>query len=420
MIKQIINLKEKIVHEISEIDKIYDDVYKEITQSYFKKHEILTLEENNLKEDLQNNVTKIKEKLEKSLSASNRLIKTNEQINKGIKIFENEEEKSMIKKLSYVSKITKNQKEMKVFLNEMMKNINITFQERNLKYEEYYFSGIPTPNNIELKEKTGSSVKIFWNIDNINFKSIDNSQFKFRVEIKKEKTNEKFNKIYEDFNKTCFIENLLVDTNYQIRICLIYNDIIGPWSDVYKFKTDDIDIDSIILTESGKGRQFLEKIYEWSGCKKLELLYRGSRDGTTMDIFHNKCNKKGPTICLYKNDKDNIFGGYASISWENSGDSKPAPDSFLFTLTNIYNIEPTKFINTNKNCGVYHDAKQGPDFGSDDIVIDYDFQKKGSYSRFPDKYEDILGKGKSIFTGDFNNKNRYLNIKNIEVFRAIK
>ena len=35
----------------------------------------------------------------------------------------------------------------------------------------------------------------------------------------------------------------------------------------------------------------------------MELLYRGSRDGTTSNIFHNKCDNKGPTICLYKNEK---------------------------------------------------------------------------------------------------------------------
>ena len=57
-------------------------------------------------------------------------------------------------------------------------------------------------------------------------------------------------------------------------------------------------------------------------------------------VFYNKCSNIGPTITLIKNDKDNIFGGYASISWklENENKTYNAPDSFLFTLTNIYNI----------------------------------------------------------------------------------
>ena len=78
----------------------------------------------------------------------------------------------------------------------------------------------------------------------------------------------------------------------------------------------------------------------------MELLYRGTRDGSESTIFHNKCDNKGPTICLCQNEKDNIFGGYASISSESSGGNKSANGSFLFTLINIYNTAPTKYPNT--------------------------------------------------------------------------
>lgn len=40
------------------------------------------------------------------------------------------------------------------------------------------------------------------------------------------------------------------------------------------------------------------------------LLYRGTKDGTTSYKFHEKCDDQGPTICLYKNEKGHIFGGY--------------------------------------------------------------------------------------------------------------
>ena len=40
-----------------------------------------------------------------------------------------------------------------------------------------------------------------------------------------------------------------------------------------------------------------------SGYERMELIYRGSRDGTTSNIFHNKCDNKGPTIILFKNEK---------------------------------------------------------------------------------------------------------------------
>ena len=76
----------------------------------------MIIEEKNLKEKLQNEVTKTKEKLENLLSESNYIIKTNEKLDKGIKILEKEEDKNMVKILSYISKINKNKKEIKQLL----------------------------------------------------------------------------------------------------------------------------------------------------------------------------------------------------------------------------------------------------------------------------------------------------------------
>ena len=145
----------------------------------------------------------------------------------------------------------------------------------------------------------------------------------------------------------------------------------------------------------------------------MELLYRVSRDGTTADVFHKKCDNKGLTICFYKNNKGNIFGGYSSISWTNSGNEKSAPDSFLFALTNIHGIKPLKFDNSKKKCGIYHHPREGPVFGANDIYIDQDYRYK-CISHFPEYYTDFLDKGKSIF------KDTKLNITKIEVFQVFK
>ena len=143
----------------------------------------------------------------------------------------------------------------------------------------------------------------------------------------------------------------------------------------------------------------------------------------TAQNFHDKCNNKGRTICLCLNDKDNIFGGYSSIPWAKNGGDKTSNDCFLFTLTNIHNTEPTKFKYI-KSRSVYLGANYGPYFGyGTDLFFgsnsgNFTLQNSnGSY--FPYSYEDTLGKGKSVFTGDFNNNNEYIKIKEIEVFRLI-
>ena len=95
----------------------------------------------------------------------------------------------------------------------------------------------------------------------------------------------------------------------------------------------------------------------------MELLYRGSKDGMSGDAFHNKCNNKGPTISIIKNDKVYVFGGYSPTDWVICNDWISAPDSFIFTLINMYEISPTKFTNSNTTYSIYDYCSYGPTFG---------------------------------------------------------
>ena len=326
----------------------------------------------------------------------------------------------MIKILSYVSKINQNQKEIKNLLKQLIKNLNISFNEKEtqIKYDEYFFNGIQIPKDIKFDDIGAEDFQIFWKIDNINVKHYDKNNIKFIVELRKENNNEKFHKVYEGNKMNCTIENLILNTNYEIRICSFNNGLIGEWCQIQKIKTNDFD--SIILRESKREKEFLDKIYEWSGYKKLELLYRGSRDGSTSQAFHQKCDNQGPTICLYKNEKGYIFGGFASISWTSDGNTHEAKDSFIFTLTNIHGTEPSKFNNKDSN-NVNHHKDRGPCFGNyNDIYIQNDFKNTDSYSSFPNNYSDSLGKGKSIFTGDLNNDKNNFRLKEIEIYKLFK
>jgi len=301
-----------------------------------------------------------------------------------------------------------------------MRNIKILFEEKEnkVKYEEYFFNGIPSPKDIEFKDIDANSLKVYWKLDNKNLLNIDKNKIKFKIEIRKENNDDNFNKIYEGNEMNYLINNLDSNTNYEIRICSIYNDINSIWSEIKKVKTNEFDIDSLILKESNRVDEFIRKIYEWSGYNNMKLLYRGTRDGMEGKYFHNKCNNQGPTISLFKNEKGNIFGGYASTDWTSSGSYKSAPESFIFTLTNIHGTEPTKFPNSNTNYSIYDDSSYGPTFGGGhDICIRYN---NFPYSNFSHSYKDILGKGKSIFTGDINNSNNKFNLKEIEVLKIFK
>ena len=146
----------------------------------------------------------------------------------------------------------------------------------------------------------------------------------------------------------------------------------------------------------------------------MELIYRGTRDGSESQAFHNKCDNQGPTIILCKNEKDNIFGGYASISWTSDNNYHAANGSFLFTLTNIHGTAPTKYPNAkNYEYAVYHYFGYGPTFGNgfDLCICNTSFSTYLGYA-----YSDVLGKGNSIFSGDNNN---YFKLKELEVFKLL-
>ena len=53
-------------------------------------------------------------------------------------------------------------------------------------------------------------------------------------------------------------------------------------------------------------------------------------------------------------------------------------------------------------------------------ILNYEDKSPPDYSDFPHSYQDILGKGRSIFTGDLNNSNTSFNLKEIEVFKIFK
>ena len=438
-------IKSDIENNINLINDSFEKTIGQLNKSFLKLHEQLIKEENDLKEKLKNEVTKIKEQLEIYISQADNQIKISERINQGIKKFQNEEI-NIIRNLSYISKINKTQKGMQKLLKEQMKNIIISYNEENrtINYDEYYFNGIFKPTNIEIKDISSSEFNVLWKEDNNN---TDKKQIKYILELRKE--NEKFNKFYEGNNNYCLVDKLDFDTNYEIRICSVYNYIISEWTEIQKIKAEELkkmvekeyctkhrgkkknepeiktkvfnSIDSIILSESNKDNEFLNILNEWTGNKEFQLIYRGSRDGMTHKDYHNKCDNKEKIIILIKSDKGNIFGGYASKSWKIEHFSyQDDPNCFLFSLINMYNTKPKKFQIKNSQYALYYRTDFGALFGSvgNDLGLRKNFVKEGGFCcNFPNSFFDSLGKGFSIFTGDTQNSS-FL-IKEIEVFKIL-
>ena len=184
-IQKLSELKELTKKEIEKIDANYEKVHKETTKFFEIKRAELNEKEENLKEKLKTEVTKIKESLDDYLTQIEYLSKSCERIKKGVQALE-KEEKYMIKNLSYISKINKNKNEIYTLLNSLMKNLEINFNEKeeNIVYNEYCFNGIKKEKNYDKYE-----LKKVEKIKESEKKPIFNEEKKMVLSIKKKESN---------------------------------------------------------------------------------------------------------------------------------------------------------------------------------------------------------------------------------------
>ncbi|XP_062590729.1 interferon-induced protein 44-like [Saccostrea cucullata] len=107
-----------------------------------------------------------------------------------------------------------------------------------------------------------------------------------------------------------------------------------------------------------------KQLSEWIGkdCH-FKLLYKISRDGCTPQKFHELCDNKGPTVTIFYNTDNNVYGGYASESWKSEGEWYTDKNSFLFKLYTISKWQPKIFpLKGGKTSNLYFDSGNGPQF----------------------------------------------------------
>jgi hypothetical protein len=118
------------------------------------------------------------------------------------------------------------------------------------------------------------------------------------------------------------------------------------------------------------------------------LLYRGTRDGFASSAFHSRCDGKGNTITIIKNDINHVFGGYISIAWHSSGSFRTDSSAYLFSLRREKSTNSEKYLINYSQNAIGGDSSYGPTFGrGHDIYICFNANtnkcsqnNKGSYN----------------------------------------
>jgi hypothetical protein len=160
-------------------------------------------------------------------------------------------------------------------------------------------------------------------------------------------------------------------------------------------------------------------IFSVFGDQKLELLYRGSRDGFGSSAFHRLCDGHSNTVTLILSTNDCIFGGYTPLTWSsrNAYVSDPSLRSFVFTIKNPHNLPARVFKQKQESYAICDNSSYGPIFGDGHTICIYNesHSSNNSYSRFANTYPNNTGIANNhVLAGGEN-----FTVEEIEVFEVI-
>ncbi|XP_067085666.1 interferon-induced protein 44-like [Osmerus mordax] len=102
------------------------------------------------------------------------------------------------------------------------------------------------------------------------------------------------------------------------------------------------------------------------GNVKLRFLYKATVHGHTAAVFHQLCDRQGPTLTIGYNSSGCIFGGYTTKDFDVTGQYVQDDKAFLFSY-NGRNI--VKYPVTNITHSLYQVGSTGPYFGNDLIFL---------------------------------------------------
>ena len=286
--------------------------------------------------------------------------------------------------ISYIKKV-------KLFI--LYDTINECLEEINL--------GINTGKSYLVEEK--NYINIFIPLNNIKFNEIN-----FKVDLKEninivnnKEINELKNVIKDQNNEIINLKNKVNQLELLVNDLLIFkNDILGKIT----FKINSKIVDSyfnIILIKN-----WINNINnESSKIIKAKLLYKLSKDGDSIDTFHQKCDNNSPTLLLVETTNGRKFGGYTTCVWSVNKGGKKDGKTFLFSLDEKKLYKKKKEHENERDIYCRKDA--GPTFGGNDLYF-YQTLKKG-YSASPYYFLDKNDLAKNI-KDDFD-------IKEIEIFK---
>lgn len=121
--------------------------------------------------------------------------------------------------------------------------------------------------------------------------------------------------------------------------------------------------DSAILAYS-EDHAALQSLLQGLNLSTARLLFRASRDGFSAQVFHQRCDRQGPTLLLSRTGGGYVFGGYTDAEWDSSSGYRACAQAFLFRLRGPGGARPSRHaISQNRGFGIFCDGGYCATFG---------------------------------------------------------
>lgn len=229
--KDLIN---KLEDEILILNNSKEPFIQEITEHFNKQRFELDEKEKLTKEEFNKRINKVEDDLKKFLREVKDVMQSCERIKNATNNFENRNEDIKIKTLYYISEINKNNIIAKELYDEPMKTLKFKIGGicTPVYYYNYYFNGIPVPEDIYIREND-SGIKISWKIGEIMHDYIDKDKIKYIIEVNYNNIKEA---LYESFDSEIVLEDQKKGDEYQVRIRINLDNTFGRWSEITNFR----------------------------------------------------------------------------------------------------------------------------------------------------------------------------------------
>ena len=89
---------------------------------------------------------------------------------------------------------------------------------------------------------------------------------------------------------------------------------------------------------------------------QVTRIFTASIDSWRAEDFHRHCDRRGPTLCLIRSEKDYLAAGFTSVSWSSKSKTVEDPSAMVFALTDTLQVYNTK----NPENAVLHVRDIGP------------------------------------------------------------